>query len=66
MTLFPFAEYWWFYGGFTLFVLAMLAVDLGRFGFQADDVILGQLEFGAVLDRDDPLVLGYEIREHVE
>lgn len=31
MTLFPFAEYWWFYAGFTLFVLVMLAVDLGVF-----------------------------------
>ena len=27
--LFPFAEYWWFYAGFTAFVLAMLALDLG-------------------------------------
>lgn len=31
MTLFPIAEYWWLYGGFTLFVLAMLAIDLGVF-----------------------------------
>ena len=31
MSLFPFAEYWWLYGGFTLFVLAMLALDLGVF-----------------------------------
>jgi tellurite resistance protein TerC len=31
MTLFPFADYWWFYLGFTLFVLAMLALDLGVF-----------------------------------
>ena len=31
MTLFPFAEYWWFYGLFTLFVLLMLALDLGVF-----------------------------------
>ena len=31
MTLFPFAEYWWFYAGFTLFVLVMLALDLGVF-----------------------------------
>jgi tellurite resistance protein TerC len=31
MTLFPFAEYWWFYGIFTLFVLGMLALDLGVF-----------------------------------
>jgi tellurite resistance protein TerC len=31
MTLFPFAEYWWFYAAFTLFVLGMLALDLGVF-----------------------------------
>lgn len=30
-ALFPFAEYWWFYGAFLLFVLAMLALDLGVF-----------------------------------
>ncbi len=29
--LFPFSEYWWFYGVFTLFVLALLALDLGVF-----------------------------------
>lgn len=29
--LFPFAEYWWFYAGFTLFVLLMLVLDLGVF-----------------------------------
>jgi tellurite resistance protein TerC len=29
--LFPFAEYWWLYAGFTVFVLAMLALDLGVF-----------------------------------
>jgi tellurite resistance protein TerC len=31
MTLFPFSEYWWFYGGFLVFVLIMLAIDLGIF-----------------------------------
>ena len=31
MHLFPVAEYWWFYGVFTLFVLGMLALDLGIF-----------------------------------
>jgi tellurite resistance protein TerC len=30
-VLFPFAEYWWFYAGFLVLVLAMLAVDLGIF-----------------------------------
>ena len=29
--LFPFSEYWWLYGGFTLFVLLMLGLDLGVF-----------------------------------
>ena len=38
LTLFPFAEYWWFYAGFTLFVVAMLAVDLGVFHRRAHDV----------------------------
>lgn len=31
MSLFPFAEYWWFYAGFMAFVLALLAIDLGVF-----------------------------------
>jgi tellurite resistance protein TerC len=31
VTLFPFAEYWWFYAGFVAFVLLLLAVDLGIF-----------------------------------
>jgi tellurite resistance protein TerC len=35
LTLFPFAEYWWAYGLFVVFVLAMLALDLGVFHRQA-------------------------------
>lgn len=31
MTLFPVAEYWWFYLGFTCLILVLLAVDLGVF-----------------------------------
>lgn len=31
MSLFPLAEYWWFYLAFTTFVLLMLALDLGVF-----------------------------------
>lgn len=31
IPLFPFADYWWFYGAFTLFVLGLLALDLGVF-----------------------------------
>lgn len=36
--LFPFAEYWWFYAGFTVFVLFMLALDLGVFHRKAHAV----------------------------
>lgn len=36
--MFPFAEYWWLYAGFTVFVLAMLALDLGVFHRRAHEV----------------------------
>ncbi len=29
--VFPFVEYWWFYAGFTTFIVALLALDLGVF-----------------------------------
>jgi tellurite resistance protein TerC len=35
---FPFYEYWWFYLGFTFFVLLMLALDLGVFHREAHKV----------------------------
>ncbi len=38
VTLFPFAEYWWFYAGFTAFVLTLLALDLGVFHRKAHAV----------------------------
>ncbi len=28
---FPFTDYWWFYAGFTAFILLLLALDLGVF-----------------------------------
>ena len=38
VILFPFAEYWLFYAGFTVFVLMMLALDLGVFHRDAHEV----------------------------
>ncbi|HKQ99970.1 MAG TPA: TerC family protein [Pyrinomonadaceae bacterium] len=38
VTLFPFAEYWWFYAGFVAFVLLLLALDLGIFHRKAHAV----------------------------
>jgi tellurite resistance protein TerC len=38
MTYFPFSEYWWFYLGFTGFVMLLLALDLGVFHRKAHAV----------------------------
>jgi tellurite resistance protein TerC len=38
VLLFPFGEYWWFYAGFTAFVLVVLALDLGVFHREAHEV----------------------------
>ena len=38
MTLFPFADYWWFYLAFTAFVMMLLALDLGVFHRKAHAV----------------------------
>ncbi|MBM3812183.1 MAG: TerC family protein [Acidimicrobiia bacterium] len=38
--LFPFEQYWWFYAAFTLFVLAMLALDLGLFHRKSHKITL--------------------------
>ncbi|OYZ21259.1 MAG: hypothetical protein B7Y39_09510 [Bdellovibrio sp. 28-41-41] len=38
MILFPFYDYWWFYLGFTAFVLVVLALDLGVFHKKAHEV----------------------------
>ena len=38
IELFPFADYWWFYLGFTGFVLLLLALDLGVFHRKAHEV----------------------------
>lgn len=38
MVLFPFHDYWWFYVGFTAFVLVVLALDLGVFHKKAHEV----------------------------
>lgn len=38
IVLFPFADYWWFYGAFAAFVCALLALDLGVFHRDAHEV----------------------------
>ncbi len=38
VSLFPFTEYWWFYLGFSGFVLLLLSLDLGVFHRKAHEV----------------------------
>ncbi len=38
MVFFQFADYWWFYLGFTAFILILLALDLGVFHKKAHEV----------------------------
>lgn len=38
MLLFPFYDFWWFYIGFTCFVLIVLALDLGVFHKKAHEI----------------------------
>jgi tellurite resistance protein TerC len=40
--LFPLEDYWWFYVGFTAFVLMMLAIDLGVFHRKAHAISAGE------------------------
>ena len=38
MIFFPFSDYWWFYIGFTVFIMLILALDLGVFHRKAHEV----------------------------
>ncbi|MBM3752899.1 MAG: TerC family protein [Acidobacteria bacterium] len=38
VTYFPFAEYWWFYAGFTTMIVTLLILDLGLFNRVAHHV----------------------------
>jgi len=49
VLLFPFTQYWWLYGLFTLFVLGMLALDLGVFHKKAHAVSLGEAAIWSAL-----------------
>jgi tellurite resistance protein TerC len=49
MTYFPFSEYWWFYLGFTGFVLLLLALDLGVFHRRAHVVSFREASLWSVV-----------------
>jgi tellurite resistance protein TerC len=49
MTYFPISEYWWFYLGFTGFVLVLLALDLGVFHRKAHAVSFREASIWSVI-----------------
>ncbi|MFB3776302.1 MAG: TerC family protein [Bryobacteraceae bacterium] len=49
MTYFPFTDYWWFYLGFTGFVLLLLALDLGVFHRKAHAVSFREASLWSVI-----------------
>ncbi len=59
MSLFPFAEYWWFYLAFTGFVLLMLALDLGVFHRKAHEVSFKEASAWSVVWVTLALVFNY-------
>lgn len=56
---FPFADYWWFYAGFTGFVLVLLAADLGLFHRQAHAVTIRESVTWSVIWVALALAFGY-------
>jgi tellurite resistance protein TerC len=49
ILLFPLADYWWLYGLFTLFVLGMLALDLGVFHRESHEVSVKEAAIWSVV-----------------
>jgi tellurite resistance protein TerC len=49
VALFPFSQYWWFYSVFTVFILMLLAVDLGVFHRKAHAVSVREAAGWSVL-----------------
>lgn len=66
IDLFPFADYWWFYAGFTLFVLGMLALDLGVFHREAHEVTVKESLAWSVVWISLALLFGYGFWQYAQ
>lgn len=64
MVLFPFTEYWWFYGAFTVFVLLMLALDLGVFHRKAHEVSFKEASIWSVVWVTLALIFNYLLYQY--
>lgn len=59
MNLYPFVDYWWFYGLFLVFVLLMLALDLGVFNRKAHVVSFKEATIWSIVWVSLALVFNY-------
>lgn len=59
MILFPFYDYWWFYAGFTAFILLILALDLGVFHKKAHEVTFKEASIWTAIWISVALVFNY-------
>jgi len=59
MVLFPFADYWSLYVGFTVFVLLVLALDLGVFHKKAHEVSVKEASIWTTIWISTALVFNY-------
>lgn len=64
--LFPFADYWWFYLGFTAFVVSLLAVDLGVFHRQAHVVSVREAAIWSLVWVALAVAFGFAFHEYAE
>lgn len=64
LTLFPFSEYWWFYLGFTVFVLILLILDLGVFHKKAHKVSLKEAAIWSIVWISLALVFNYLLYQY--
>lgn len=64
LFLFPFADYWWFYAAFTVFVLGMLALDLGVFHRDAHEVGFKEALGWSITWISLALVFGYGLYQY--
>lgn len=59
MILFPFSDYWWFYAVFIVFILLVLALDLGVFHKKAHEVSFKEASIWTVIWIGLALVFNY-------
>jgi tellurite resistance protein TerC len=66
VTLFPFSNYWWLYGSFTIFVLGLLALDLGVFHRKAHAVSYREAAIWSAVWVSLALIFNYALYQYAQ